>query len=174
MEEQLYLIHYGIPRRSGRYPWGSGESNKNARASRKAAKEEYKQKLAEIKRGGHYSSTSSKTTDDEEIDLNRANKLERKELVKNRRVLTTAELSDAISRIKMEKELVRLSKEDLSPGRTMAEEILKYVATDVGKKVLSAGTMYSIRWLLTKEGSAKEFANYAIPLKKEEKKEDKK
>lgn len=29
MEEQLYLIHYGTPRHSGRYPWGSGESNKS-------------------------------------------------------------------------------------------------------------------------------------------------
>ena len=24
-EEMLYLMHYGMPRRSGRYPWGSGE-----------------------------------------------------------------------------------------------------------------------------------------------------
>lgn len=24
-EDMLYLMHYGIPRRSGRYPWGSGE-----------------------------------------------------------------------------------------------------------------------------------------------------
>lgn len=26
VEEMNYLIHYGVPRRSGRYPWGSGEN----------------------------------------------------------------------------------------------------------------------------------------------------
>ena len=26
VEEMNYLMHYGVPRRSGRYPWGSGEN----------------------------------------------------------------------------------------------------------------------------------------------------
>ena len=25
--DDLYLMHYGMPRRSGRYPWGSGEDS---------------------------------------------------------------------------------------------------------------------------------------------------
>lgn len=28
MKYDEFLVHYGIPRRSGRYPWGSGEKNK--------------------------------------------------------------------------------------------------------------------------------------------------
>ena len=26
VEEMNYLMHYGVPRRSGRYPWGSGDN----------------------------------------------------------------------------------------------------------------------------------------------------
>lgn len=31
VDENAYLAHYGIPRKSGRYPWGSGEDTQSAR-----------------------------------------------------------------------------------------------------------------------------------------------
>ena len=34
-----YLIHYGMPRRSGRYPWGSGKNPKRSKEFKKASKE---------------------------------------------------------------------------------------------------------------------------------------
>ena len=35
LEDENDLIQYGMPRRSGRYPWGSGGHKKSTRDSRK-------------------------------------------------------------------------------------------------------------------------------------------
>ena len=46
MDRAPYLKHYGIPRRSGRYPWGSGENPQRNRGLRQEVKDLKKQGLS--------------------------------------------------------------------------------------------------------------------------------
>lgn len=41
--ETNYLIHYGIPKRSGRYPWGSGKRPFQSREEKRAARAQRKE-----------------------------------------------------------------------------------------------------------------------------------
>ena len=92
----------------------------------------------------------------------------RKKDYKNRRTMSDKELQQKIERLKMEKTFKELTKEDISPGRNYAQQIL----AAAGKKTLTvaaAGAMaYGVKVAMTKEFNIKEAAAYvaANPNKK--------
>ena len=169
------LEHYGIPRRSGRYPWGSGENpyhhgasspfgRRNADGSKMRLTDKQK---TNIKRGAVAAGTAlavvgmvylaksgkldtaaelgKKTVD---IALSRiGNSIserreersilkERKAASKNRRKLSDEELIARIGRLKQEKELRDLTRDDLYSGSKEARETL----LNSGKKILGTAT----------------------------------
>lgn len=98
-----------------------------------------------------------------------ADALKKKDAVaasKNRRNLSDKELSQRIERLKKERELKKLTEEDIYPGRALAKEIL----TAVGKKTLatvaSGAVLYAGKSALTKSFNPADAAGYLFPKPK--------
>lgn len=143
------LQHYGIPRKSGRYPWGSGDNPYHHGASSPSGKKLAKQQ-------------------------NKAIRQERRKALKNRRMLSDEELTRRITRLEKEKRLKDLTAEDLYPGKRAVNEVLG----SSGKRILTtiavgAGLTLAERIIASYVGekqSGKDIADaykaYARPKKK--------
>jgi hypothetical protein len=85
---------------------------------------------------------------------------------KRRRVLSDKDLDSLVKRLEQEKKLKNLLDDDLAPGKSFAQNILK----NGGSKVLTAaaaGTgMYVVRGLLTKQWGLNELASNIPKIKK--------
>lgn len=90
-------------------------------------------------------------------------KTKRKSDLKSRRTLSDDELKRKIERLKLEREFKELTKEDISPGKKFASELM----SSAGKKVLTAATAgamaYAVKSAMTKKFDAKEAADYLVP-----------
>ena len=131
------IAHTGVKRRSGRYPWGSGEHPYQGESDAfRRAHGEKKPKTAKQPK-------QPKPPKDPV-------KMERKQLIKKRnlRNMSMQDLETMIARVRKEKELKDLVEADISPGKKMFREVM----ADVGKKTLaevSAGTLrYGINYVL--------------------------
>lgn len=93
-----------------------------------------------------------KTDDDSE-------KEDRKKAMKNRRNLSTAELNERISRLKLEKQFKDLTEDDISPGKKFVKKHASKILTTT---IVGAGT-YALKSAVSKEFDPKEFANYTFP-----------
>lgn len=99
---------------------------------------------------------------------NRQEKARRKSELKKRRTMSDADLKKRIDRMKMEKEFKNLTREDISPGKKIASEVL----SSAGKKTLTiaaAGAMaYGVKVAMTRKFDINEAANFiaANPNKK--------
>lgn len=81
----------------------------------------------------------------------------RKDLVKNRRTASDAELTAAINRLQLEKRLKDLAEEDISPGRKMVEKMLGQAGSAVLGSVAGAVGGYLGKQLVNKlTGTTKE------------------
>ena len=96
-------------------------------------------------------------------------RISRKNDLKNRRNLSYDDLEKKIKRLKMEQELKRLTKEDLSPGRKFVSDVI----SSAGKKTLSmaaAGAMaYAVKAAMTGDFNAKDAASYIASNPKKKK-----
>lgn len=130
------LVHYGIKRRSGRYPYGSGENpyqrekNPPHQAERKAKKEKAPKDPV---------------------------KMERKELIKSKNLhsMSPDDLQKMINRLKQEKELKNLVEADIAPGKKAMKEILADVGKQTAKEVLSGSVRYGINYALQDSNNRK-------------------
>lgn len=86
--------------------------------------------------------------------------------VKNRRALSDKDLDQLIQRLDKEKKLKQLVKEDLSPGRTATQTLLKNAGTKVAGTVVAGTAMYVVRGALTKQWGLGELASNIPKLKK--------
>lgn len=104
------LEHIGMPRRSGRYPWGSGENpyhhGQSSPGGRRKARSE-----------------------------NSKAKSDRRDAMQNRRTISDQELSKRIARLEQEKRLKELTTDDLYPGKREVDDAMK----QIGKKALVVG-----------------------------------
>ena len=135
------LMHYGMPRRSGRYPWGSGKNgNKSSASSKKQNKEEKKKQTEAVKK---------------EVDR-------RKKELKNLRTMSSDEINKKIERLQLEKKYKDLVNDDVAPGKKMVSEIL----SSSGEKVVKAavvGTMAYELHKVIKRKFGEDAANYIAP-----------
>lgn len=118
---QNYLAHYGIKRRSGRYPYGSGErpfQGEGGPYLRRTRKEDRKRIISEkrekIRSGG----------EERESVLREIKGQELKELQNE---LTNQELRTAIDRVKMNRELYNISKQEFDEGWNSIKSVMKKV-----------------------------------------------
>lgn len=133
-----YLMHYGIPMRSGRYPYGSGKrpyqnsSNpitrfRMVRAQKSAAKKYAQKKEAEEAKQIH--------------DENKGHVLKSgsaSAVLSYQGELTNAELNEAVNRLKLEATLKEYSQKEIQSGMAKVDEIMKGVKT--GTQWLKIGT----------------------------------
>ena len=90
-----------------------------------------------------------------------------KDTVKNRHTLSEEELDKAISRVKKELELKRITEENLSSGRSEVESIIRSSGKKVAGTVLTGSMLYGIKYGLTGKFDAKDAANYVTPRPKQ-------
>lgn len=112
------------------------------------------------KDGSLISAGKRKGSDNADSDRKQKEIASRKADVKNRRIMSDAELSKKIERLRMERQLKDLTEEDISPGKKFVSDVL----SSSGKKVataVAAGTFaYAMKVAMTKEFDFKEAASY--------------
>lgn len=115
-----YLEHYGIPRRSGRYPWGSG--SRPFQGDSAAAKSSGKSKSSEKSgKTGLFKKGKTKTKSSEE-DLSE---------------FSSEELQKKINRIQLEKQYRDLTTKPktVSKGRQILNSILESSSKNIGTQL---------------------------------------
>lgn len=85
---------------------------------------------------------------------------------KRRRTLSDKDLDSYISRLEKEKKLKSLIDDDLRPGKTQVNQILKNAGGKVGTAVAAGVGMYVVRGLITKKWGLDELAGNIPKLKK--------
>ena len=90
-----------------------------------------------------------------------------KDTVKNRHTLSEEELDKALSRVKKELELKRVTEENLSSGRSEVDSIIRSSGKKVAGTVLTGSMLYGIKYGLTGKFDAKDAANYVAPRPKQ-------
>ena len=85
---------------------------------------------------------------------------------KNRRLLSTQEIRDRIERIKLEKQLKELTREEVSPGKAFVEDILSSSGRKVVGVLVTGATLYAVKAAMTKSFDLKEAAAYMTPKPK--------
>ena len=115
-----YLEHYGIPRRSGRYPWGSG--SRPFQGDSPAAKSSGKTKTSgKSRKTGLFKKEKTKTKSSEE-DLSE---------------ISSEELQKKINRIQLEKQYRDLTTKPktVSKGRQILNSILESSSKNIGTQL---------------------------------------
>ena len=115
-----YLEHYGIPRRSGRYPWGSG--SRPFQGDSAAAKSSGSTKSSgKSRKTGLFKKGKTKTKSSEE-DLSE---------------ISSEELQKKISRIQLEKQYRDLTTKPktVSKGRQVLDSILESSSKNIGTQL---------------------------------------
>ena len=77
--------------------------------------------------------------------------------VRNRRTMSTAELKEKIERLKLERELRTLTDEEINPGRKFVMGIAKDVGEKTLKTALTGAALYGVKAATAKEFDMKEF-----------------
>ena len=86
--------------------------------------------------------------------------------VKNRRLLSDAEIKKKIERIQNQKKLKDLTEEELSPGRRAAKSVLSSSGKKVASTVLTGAMLYGIKTAMTGKFDIREAASYMTPKPK--------
>ena len=138
------------------------------------------QKIAENFKNGQIDSEKWKAKNDEALNKfheardkakqkyeNTVAKAKMKDAVKNRHRLSEEELDKAISRVKKELELKRVTEENLSSGRSEVDSIIRSSGKKVAGTVLTGSMLYGIKYGLTGKFEARDAANYVAPRPKQ-------
>lgn len=109
------LYHFGTPRHSGRYPWGSGARPKQALFGSRRKEREKKQEP--VKKDGDYEVRKKRALD----------KGTATEILQFKGDLTTKQMQDAVNRINAERQLMDLSKKELDDGWNAVNRAMRKV-----------------------------------------------
>lgn len=170
-----FLEHYGVPRRSGRYPYGSGEnpyqrtgrgssrSNSSDRGKGSGTSNNLSKKQRRLDaKTKKMAAKAEKKRRQEEAKKEAAQKqaaTEREKILKNPRLLyknrdkfTDKEIKDALAHFNVERQLRDISKNELRRGKEIADLILDYADTGIKAYNTGARVMNS---LFIKEADSK-------------------
>lgn len=139
------LYHYGMPQRSGRYPYGSGERPyQGEEKSKKPSRKEQREQKKAIKRRNEALEKARKAAAEkrriEKAEAERKEKLEADkervlregsatELLKYQGLLTNNELQQALNRVKWTEELKNISAKETKSGFDKIDDVM----TKIGK-----------------------------------------
>lgn len=164
----MEMYHYGIPRKSGRFPFGSGDrpfqglkGYAKSRAIKTVAKK----------------ATSKMTSVDDKTAENLKKVQERRATRRNVRTLSDEEVRRNIQRLRDEKTLKDLLDSDVNPGKKAMDQALQVVKTasiSVGTDVAKGALKYAIKTSLTgEERTTKGLADAIWPPQNQKKKKNK-
>lgn len=126
---QNYLCHFGIKRRSGRYPYGSGErpfqGEPRGKKIKGKEKDRRKQEEQAVKEKPTYIKKEFESKEEKRRFLNTASNAT--EVLQYRDQLTQKEMSDALERIKTIRELSGISKKEIDAGWDAVDDAMKKV-----------------------------------------------
>lgn len=124
------LLHFGIKRRSGRYPWGSGErpfqgepKKMNRKQKKQLQREEEIEARVKEKRESSYKRTFENPAEKVQLLTDST----ATELLKYRDEISNKELRDALDRIKMIRELQDISRKEINEGWVAVNDVMKKV-----------------------------------------------
>lgn len=165
----MEFYHYGIPRRSGRFPFGSGErpfQGLKGFAKSRAIK-------AAVKAGAKKAVSENGATDDKYTeDIKKVR--ERRATRRNIRTLSDEELRRNIQRLRDEKTLKDLLDDDVNRGKKAVNEALKVIknaSKDVGTDIAKGTMKYLTKTAMTgNERNLKDLANTIWPPQNKKKK----
>lgn len=127
---QNYLCHFGIKRRSGRYPYGSGErpfqgeSKWISRRKRKQIEREMEiEERVKERHEGTYKRTFNNPAEKSQVLTDSS----ATELLRYRDEISNKEMRDALDRIKMIRELQDISRKEINEGWSAVNDIMKKV-----------------------------------------------
>ncbi len=127
--ETNYLIHYGIKRRSGRFPWGSGKRpfQSGGGAIGKAvrfvrAKKTEKKRNENLKKAREKAAENRKLAADKDRVLKSGSATE---VLRYKGKLTNQELSEVVRRLEFEEKIRNLSKKEIKTGIQKVDEYMK-------------------------------------------------
>lgn len=131
--QQNELIHFGIPRRSGRYPWGSGarpfQSGGGPISKRQSKKSEKTRAKQEAKM----------TPEEREAEKQRVLKTgSASEILRYKGELSNQEMQQAVTRLNLEAQLSNLSAKEIESGMQKIDKVMKGVKT--GTEWVKIGT----------------------------------
>lgn len=107
--------------------------------------------------------SSKKTTNS---DKNQTKKAQRRSDVRNRRNLSDRDIRGKIDRLKLERELSKLTAEDLSPIRSKVTQMLSDAGWQVGKNVsVAVLTVLTRKYLAGETLTREEIGKYLRPKK---------
>ena len=87
----------------------------------------------------------------------------RRNVLRNRRILSDKDLEKEIHRLQLEKQLKDLERNDVRSGQQFVNNVLKQVGTKVVTGALVGATAYGLKAALTKDFNIKEAANFMFP-----------
>ena len=89
-----------------------------------------------------------------------------KEDVKNRRLLSEADIKKKIERIKMQQQLKNITEEEISPGKKFVSDIVSSSGKKAVTAIVTGAMLYSVKTAMTREFNIKEAASYMTPKPK--------
>ena len=84
---------------------------------------------------------------------------EKRSDLKNRSILSDEQLRQKINRLQMEKQLRKLTEEEINPGRTEAKRVLSQIGTKVASTAITGAALYGVKAAVTKDFNVKDFGN---------------
>lgn len=93
-------------------------------------------------------------------------KQEIKTASKNRRLLSDQELRSRIERLRLEKQLKELTREEVTPGKAFVEDVLSSSGKKIAGALVTGAVLYGVKAAMTKEFNLKEAAAYMTPKPK--------
>ena len=87
-------------------------------------------------------------------------KINRKNALKKRRIMSVNEMKSRIERMKLEKEFKSLTEEDLSPGKKAVKDILTSAGATVLSTAAAGAVAYAVKVAMTKHFDINEAASY--------------
>lgn len=137
-ENELY--HYGMPRRSGRYPWGSGGRPYQSQGGKKGFFQKRKDKKAQAAKAREEAKlTPEERTQRREEEKQRALKEgSAQDVLRFKGELTNQELQTAVTRLNLEASLKGLASKEIETNIDKIDKIMKGVKT--GTEWVKIGT----------------------------------
>lgn len=91
---------------------------------------------------------------------------QRKDARRKRQTLSDKDLDTLIKRLEAEKKVKSLLDDDLTPGKSLTQQIIRSSGTKVAGAVVAGGAMYVVKGVLTKNWGLGDLASNIPKLKK--------
>lgn len=131
--ETDYLIHYGMPKRSGRFPWGSGKRPFQSGGGPVGKAVRYvRKKKSDKRRKENLAKARAKAAENRKLAADKDRVLKSgsaSEVMRYKGKISNQELSDAVRRLELEAKLTEMSKKEIATNMQKIDHAMKTLKT---------------------------------------------